>query len=121
MITDGKVMLLRRMLEEGSTQKDAARVAGMSIRSARKWQRGPLPSATKRAHTWRTRPDPLGDVWEKEVLPFLDEREGLPSATDLLELIRRRHPGRFDRKHLRTLQRRLSRLRVRWGDTSPVS
>ena len=32
---------------EGKTQETAAAKAGMSVRSARKWQIGPLPSATK--------------------------------------------------------------------------
>ena len=30
---------------EGKTQETAAAKAGMSVRSARKWQSGPLPSA----------------------------------------------------------------------------
>ena len=34
----------------------AAAAAGMSERTARKWQRGPLPSETKEPRTWRTRP-----------------------------------------------------------------
>ena len=35
---------------EGKTQETAAAKAGMSVRSARKWQSGPLPSETRR--TW---------------------------------------------------------------------
>ena len=40
---------------EGKTQETAATKAGMSVRSARKWQSGPLPSQTKPEHRWRTR------------------------------------------------------------------
>ena len=46
-------------------------MAGMSERSARKWQCGPLPSETKTERQWRTRPDPFDGVWEKEILPLL--------------------------------------------------
>ena len=35
----------------------------MSVRSACKWQSGPLPSETKQERWWRTRPDPFDGVW----------------------------------------------------------
>ena len=38
---------------EGKTQRTAAAMAGMSVRSARKWQSGPLPSETKTERRWR--------------------------------------------------------------------
>ena len=44
---------------EGKTQETAAAKAGMSVRSARKWQSGLLPSETRQERTWRTRPDPF--------------------------------------------------------------
>ena len=49
-------------------------MAGMSERSARKWQCGPLPSETKQERRWRTRPDPFDGVWEEEILPLLQGR-----------------------------------------------
>ena len=56
---------------EGKTQETAAAKAGMSVRSARKWQCGPLPSQAKPEHRWRTRPDPFDGVWEDEIEPLL--------------------------------------------------
>ena len=56
---------------EGKTQETAAAKAGMSVRSARKWQSGPLPSQAKAEHRWRTRPDPFDGVWEDEIEPLL--------------------------------------------------
>ena len=56
---------------EGKTQETAAAKAGMSVRSARKWQSGPLPSETRQERTWRTRPDPFDGVWEDEIEPLL--------------------------------------------------
>jgi len=44
---------------ENKTLEAAASAAGMSERTARTWQRGPLPSATKEPRAWRTRPDPV--------------------------------------------------------------
>ena len=71
MITDRRVRLLRQKRMEGKTPETAAAKAGMSVRSARKWQSGPLPSATKPEHRWRTRPDPFDGVWEDEIEPLL--------------------------------------------------
>ena len=56
---------------DGKTQETAAAQAGMSVRSARKWQRGPLPSETRQERTWRTRPNPFNGVWEEEIEPLL--------------------------------------------------
>ena len=74
MVTDQQVALLRQRRMEGKKQPTAAAMAGMSERSARKWQCGPLPSETKTERRWRTRPDPFDGVWEEEILPLLQGR-----------------------------------------------
>ena len=109
MITDQQVVLLRQKLMEGRTQQAAAASAAMSERAARKWQRGSLPSERKKAaRSWRTRPDPFADVWESDVEPLLrSDPEGELSASTILEWLDERHPGKFGRSHLRTLQRRI--------------
>ena len=56
---------------EGKTQETAAAMAGMSVRSARQWQTGPLPSESKPERRWRTRADPFEGVWEEEIEPLL--------------------------------------------------
>ena len=82
MVTDQQVALLRQRQMEGKKQQTAAAMAGMSERSARKWQCGPLPSETKQERRWRTRPDPFDGVWEEKILPLPrgrddpDSREG---------------------------------------------
>ena len=50
MITDQQVALLRQRRVEGKNQETAGAMAGMSVRSARHWQSGPLPSETKTEH-----------------------------------------------------------------------
>ena len=92
---------------EGKTQETAAAKAGMSVRSARKWQSGPLPSATKQDRWWRTRPDPFDEVWEEEIEPLLrDDTKGKLKATTIIEWLEEQHPGRFSASQLRTMQRR---------------
>ena len=70
----------------GKTQETAAAKAGMSVRSARKWQSGPLPSQAKPEHRWRTRPDPFDGVWEDEIEPLLrNDPTGKLKATTIIE------------------------------------
>ena len=71
---------------EGKTQETAAVMAGMCVRSARKWQDGPFPSETKEERWWRTRPDPFDGVWEEEIEPLLrDGPKGKRKATTIIE------------------------------------
>ena len=67
MVTDQQVVLLRQKLMEGKTQETAAAKAGICVRSARKWQSGPMPSETKQERQWRTRSDPFEGVWEEGI------------------------------------------------------
>ena len=66
-------------------------------------------SKARKPHTWRTRPDPFEGVW-CEILDWLQHK---PDATarELLDRLIRRHPERFSRRHLRTLQRRVRQWR----------
>jgi hypothetical protein len=107
-VTDEQVRLLMSLLTQGITQVTAAAKAGMSERTARKYARsGRAPSQIKVPHTWRTRPDPLGDVW-CEVEALLRQDGALQAKTIWTEL-NERYPGRFSAGQLRTLQRRLLR------------
>ena len=106
---------------EGKTQETAAAMSGMSVRSARKWERGPLPSATKQERQWRTRPDPFDGVWEEEIEPLLwGDPSGKLKATTIMEWLTDRHPGRFGDTQLRTLQRRLQDWRALHGPDQEV-
>jgi hypothetical protein len=71
MVTDRQVRRLREQRMTGKTLAAAAAAAGMSERTAREWQTGPLPSQVKTGRTWRTRPDPFRDVWATEIEPRL--------------------------------------------------
>ena len=121
MITDRQVRLLRQKRMEGKTQETAAAKAGMSVRSARKWQSGPLPSQAKPEHHWRTRPDPFDGVWENEIEPLLrNDPTGRLKATTIIDWLAEQYPGRFSASQLRTMQRRLQDWRALHGPEREV-
>lgn len=121
MVTDAQVRLLRRKLHEGKSQEGAAAVAGMSVRSARQWQRGTLPSQTRAPRHWRTRKDPFADVWDSEIAPLLEaDKDGALQATTILDALEVVRPGRFGPAHLRTLQRRMRDWRALYGPDKQV-
>ena len=106
---------------EGKTQEAAAAAAGMSVRSARKWERGPGPARYARPRHWRTRRDPFAEVFTNEVIPLLEaDREGVLEAKTILTELERRHPGQFGAGQLRTLQRRLREWRAVEGPDKEV-
>ena len=121
MVRDAQVRLLRAKMSEGKTQEKAAAIAGMSVRTARTWQSGPLPSETKTPRAWRTRADPFEEVWERDVVPLLERDEkGVLEAVTLLGELQERHPGRFSDGQARTLQRRVRDWRAEHGPPKAV-
>ena len=121
MVTGKQVRRLRQKLMQGKTQEAAAAAAGMSVRSARTWQRGPLPLESKSSRPWRTRPDPFAAIWSEAVLPLLQrDPESALQATTVLEWLEERYPGRFSPAQLRTLQRRLRDWRALHGPEQEV-
>jgi transcriptional regulator with XRE-family HTH domain len=121
MVTDAQVGVLRRRRMEGKTQEASAAAAGMSVRSARKWEHGLSPSQRRKQHTWRTRADPFAEVFESELVPLLAaDRDGILEGTTLLSELNRRHPGGFGVGQLRTLQRRVRQWRALNGPEKEV-
>jgi hypothetical protein len=121
MVSDGQVRLLRQKRMEGKTQEAAAAAAGMSVRAARRWERGALPSESKAPRSWRTRPDPFEEVWESELVALLErDTDRVLQATTLLDWLEERHPGRFAPGQVRTLQRRLREWRALYGPAREV-
>src|SRR6266850_1601726 len=116
MVTDAQVRLMRQKRMDGKTQAAAAAASGMSLRTAREWDRGPGPSATKQPRDWRTRPDPFAAVWLTDVEPLLrSDLKGVLEAKLVLEVLRTRYPEQFHAGQARTLQRRFRDWRARYG------
>ena len=75
-------------------QMIAAAKAGLSVATARRIDLDPRPaSAKKQRRIYRTRPDPLGGLWDEEILPLLTAAPGLRPIT-LFDELARRHPDR---------------------------
>jgi len=119
MVTDAQVRRLMKELQKGKSLAVSAVRAGMDEKTARKYRRsGKLPSSSRPAHTWRTRPDPFEGVWE-EVRSLLEGHSGLEGKT-LFEYLQRLYPGRFSDGQLRTLQRRVKVWRATEGPSREV-
>lgn len=114
MVTDGRVKELRRLLGMGRTLADSARMAEMSEKTARKYRDDDgLPSQNKTARTYRTRPDPFEDVWDK-----VQERleiEPLLKAKTLFEWLQGSDSGEFPDSTRRTFERRVNKWRSLHG------
>lgn len=107
-------MIKYKALRGKVTQEVAAAKTGISVSSARRIERcGVLPSQ-REPRGWRTRADPLVEVWDSEVLPLLERAPTLMAVT-VLEELQRRHPGRLGESVLRTLQRRMGQWRAEHG------
>src|SRR5688572_18774456 len=105
-ITDRQVRRYMDERRQGATQAVAAMRAGLSERTARRFESNPmLPSQRSPRSGKRTRIDPLADVWDSEIVPMLTQHPHL-RATTILEELRRSHRD-YDERVLRTLQRRV--------------
>ena len=106
-------------LRRSHTQEVAAAKVGISTRTARRIEHGAVLPSRKPRRTWRTRPDPLVEVWASEVVPLLTAHPGM-LATTVLQHLQDRHPGRFGVGVLRTLQRRIRHWRAVSGPPREV-
>jgi hypothetical protein len=105
-------------LRKNCAQRDAAARAGFSERTARRLDRDGVPLKGK-DRTWRTRNDPLAEVWELVLRPMLEETPSLMAVT-LLEILEERSPEVDWRRHRRTLERRVRRWRAQFGPDKSV-
>jgi len=121
MVTDAQVRLLRQKRMDGKTQAAAAAAAGVSLRTAREWDSGPAPSATKLPRDWRTRPDPFAEVWATEIEPLLkSDTKGVLEAKFVLATLCAKDAERFHVGQVRTLQRRFRDWRALHGPEPEV-
>ena len=119
MCTDASIRKLFRLMNTEPTLSDAARKAGVSEKTARKYARlRCLPSDVKQSHQWRTRQDPFQKVWS-EVVEKLRINPSL-QATTLFRDLQRRYPGQFGDGQLRTLQRRIRQWKAQEGPPKEV-
>jgi len=117
-MTDHQVNRYKELRRQFKQEAAAAKV-GVSVRSARRIEQTTTLPSQRGLRRWRTRADPLAGVWETELVPLLRQSPALTAVT-LLEELERRHPGRFEARVLRTLQRRVRRWRALEGEEREV-
>ena len=119
MKTDAEVLLMLRERAKGRTQEQAAAKAGMSVRTARTYERrARLPSQLKQPRTYRLRPDPFAEDWPW-VVEQLEQVSALQGQT-LFGLLCERHPGRYQVGQMPTLQRHIATWRAQFGPEREV-
>jgi len=116
---DGEIKLLLDERGKGASQKLAAARAGVSERTARKYeQAGKLPSQIKKPREHRTRDDPFAGDWAWVEAQIRGD-PALQTKT-LFALLCAAFPGRYQEGQLRTLQRHVQAWRVRHGPGQEV-
>ena len=113
-ITDQQVRKYKEARRQATQQIAAARM-GISVRSARRIEQADGLPSQRGPRTWRTRADPLADVWEQELVPLLEREPGLQART-LLEELQRRHGEVFGELVALEAQRRQIREESFGGD-----
>jgi hypothetical protein len=105
----------------GLSQQIAADAVGISVRSAQRIERGELQpqNQQQRGRHWRTRPDPLADVWDSVLVPMLERAPQLEPQTLLLHL-EQTFPGQEWFRRKRTIQRRVEQWRALYGPGQDV-
>lgn len=116
-LTDKQVILYMKNRIKGATQEVAAAKSGISVRSARRIDKGQHQPVGY--HHWRTRKDPLEPVWQTEVQPMLEQQPALTPIT-VLEHLQDSHPGQYPDSILRTLQRRIRTWKSQHGGEKEV-
>ena len=105
----------------GLSQQIAADAVGISVLSAQRIERGELQpqNQQQRGRHWRTRPDPLADVWDSVLVPMLERAPQLEPQTLLLHL-EQTFPGQEWFRRKRTIQRRVEQWRALYGPGQEV-
>jgi hypothetical protein len=101
----------------GLSQELAADAVGISVRSAQRIDRGELQpegQQQQRGRYWRTRADPLAEVWDSVLVPMLKKAPELEPQTLLLH-IEQLFPGQDWFRRKRTLQRRVEQWKALQG------
>lgn len=89
------------------------------MRTGRRIEKGEHQPNKGKARPWRTRQDPLAQVWESELVPLLEKNPQLRPTT-LWEYLQDKYPNQYQQCHLRTLQRRVSQWKATFGPPKEV-
>ena len=108
--------------DSGLSQQLAADAVGISLRSAQRIDRGELQAGAQQQQLgrhWRTRADPLAEVWDSVLVPMLERAPQLEPQTLLLHL-EQTFPDQEWYRRKRTLQRRVENWKALHGPAQEV-
>ena len=97
-ITDHQMRLYMLFRQKNGLQMAAAK-AGFSTATAYRIEADPRLPSTSKKRRGRRRPDPLGGIFDEEIVPMLEQSPGLRAVVLFAELMRRHpelDPGRLD-------------------------
>jgi hypothetical protein len=119
MITDHQMRKYMRLRAKGTSQEQAALKAGMSAKTARKYERAScLPSELPRPQRQGSHANPFAVDWPWVVEQL--ERDSALQAKTLFAELCQRHPDRYLPIQLRTLQRHIALWRAQHGPDQEV-
>lgn len=116
-VTDRQMRLFMQFRKSDPAAVAAAK-AGFSPATAYRLEKDPRLPSQKKAPRGSRRPDPLEDVWDREVVPMLKAAPGL-RPIGVFEELRRRHPE-LSPGVRRTLERRIRNWRALHGPEQEV-
>jgi hypothetical protein len=119
MITNQQYQRLMSEYQKTGKITKSALKADVHRQTARKYiEAGQGPAQQQVPHTWRTRPDPLAQIWE-EVAAMLRDAPELEAQALFAHFLARPDSG-LEERHLRTFQRRVRQWRATHGPTPEV-
>jgi hypothetical protein len=119
MITKQQYRKLMSKYQKTGNKVKSALTADVSRPTARKYIKATqTPQELQVKHTWRTREDPLAEIWP-QAEEMLAEAPDLEAKT-LFEYLGERTPWAVQEKHLRTFQRRVKLWRLQHGPDKEV-
>jgi hypothetical protein len=116
-VTDSQMRLYMTHRQTNPARIAAAK-SGFSGASAYRLEKDPRLPSTKKAPRERRRPDPIGAVWDSEIVPLLKAAPGLRPVA-IFEEIQRRHPE-LGAGVRRTVERRIRAWRALFGPEQEV-
>jgi len=118
-ITTKQVEIYMKSRQQGNTQLVSSAKSGISERSGRDIEHGKRKDPKTTNRNWRTRKDPFSEVWDKELVPLLEQHPQLQAIT-LLEKLQAQYKGEYPDSLLRTLQRRVKQWSIKHGSEKEV-
>src|SRR3954454_450316 len=116
-VTDYQMRLFMQF-RQTETVAVAAAKASLSAATGHRLVRGPRLPSMKKGVRGRRRPDPLGDLFEAEIVPMLKAAPGLRPIAIFEEIVRRHPELRSGIR--RTIERRIRSWRAVHGEEQEV-